>query len=175
MEAIPGRLPAKERLLLPGLGRKAPVIAQLGGGARHLLIQLGLEALHELGLQGGQCLGIDVPGWCGGLCGGTFGTSAFRGSLGRCSLLGLPSFPGRRASGLGGGLGRSGSLAGTGTTAGGFLLRGGRGVRVLVLQLWGPGACLRALPGRWRGRGQDLSPLGAVARPASGRAPAGSL
>ena len=53
MEAVPGRLPAEERLLLPGIGRKAPVIAQFGGGTRHLLIQLGLEALHELGLQGG--------------------------------------------------------------------------------------------------------------------------
>ena len=116
MEAIPGRLPAKERLLLPGLGRKAPVVAQLGGGARHLLIQLGLEALHELGLQGGQRPGIDVPCWHGGL--------------------------GVRAPGLG---------------------------------RWRPGTSLRALPGGWRGRGQDRSPWGAVSPCVPGRGPAGSL
>ena len=116
MEAIPGHLPAEERLLLPGLGRKAPVIAQLGGSARHLLIQLCLKALHELGLQGGQCLGIDVPGW-----------------------------------------------------------RGGLGVRALGLLRWRPGAGLLALPGGWRGRGQDRSPWGAVSPYVPGRGPAGSL
>lgn len=116
MEAVPGRLPAQERLLLPGLGRKAPVVAQLGGGTRHLLIQLGLEALHELGLQGGQRLRIDVPAW-----------------------------------------------------------RGGLGVRALGLWRWRAGAGLLALPGGWRGRGQDRSPWGAVSPCVPGRDPVGSL